>query len=163
MHSPPERERSIFSFQTIVDFVLILLGHALGLDHHDALLIFRTNVLKHAKTEGFFQQRELRKTDTAREVCVGMAAQIAVDGRPGSMVFGVLAYASQVTGPTPVATWPGSCPSRTVCTSRNYCTGRPLQQRILPDTDPFKCTGLPAARSPSRQHALLRSVNWSQS
>ena len=49
------------------------LGHALGFDHHDALLIFRANVLKHAKTEGFFQQRELRKTYTAREVCVGMA------------------------------------------------------------------------------------------
>ena len=62
-----------FSFQTIVDFVLIFLGHALGLDHHDALLIFRANVLKHAKSEGFFQQRELRKTYTAREVCVGMA------------------------------------------------------------------------------------------
>ena len=45
----------------------------LGLDHHDALLIFRANVLKHAKSEGFFQQRELRKTYTAREVCVGMA------------------------------------------------------------------------------------------
>ena len=40
VHSPPERERSIFSFQTIVDFVLILFGHALGLDHHAALLIF---------------------------------------------------------------------------------------------------------------------------
>ena len=49
------------------------LTHALGLDHHDALLISRANVLKHAKTEGFFQQRELRKTYTAREVCVGMA------------------------------------------------------------------------------------------
>ena len=73
VRSPPERERQIFSFQTIVDFVLIFLGHALGLDHHDALLIFRANVLKHAKTEGFFQQRELRKTYTAREVCVGMA------------------------------------------------------------------------------------------
>ena len=48
--------------------------HALGLDHDDALLIFRSNLLKHAKTEGFFQQRELRKTYTAREVCVGMAA-----------------------------------------------------------------------------------------
>ena len=34
MRSPPERERSIFSLQTIVDFVLILLGHALGLDNH---------------------------------------------------------------------------------------------------------------------------------
>ena len=67
-------ERSIFSFQTIVDFVLILLGHALGLDHHAALLIFCANVLKQAKTGGFFWQRELRKTDTAREVCVGMAA-----------------------------------------------------------------------------------------
>ena len=63
-----------FSFQTIVDFVLIFLGHALGLDHHDALLSFRANVIKHAKTEGFFQQRELRKTYTAREVCVGIAA-----------------------------------------------------------------------------------------
>ena len=30
------------------------------------------------KTKCFFQQCELRKTDTAREVCVGMAAQIAV-------------------------------------------------------------------------------------
>ena len=79
MRSPTERERSIFSFQTIADFVLILLGHALGLDHHAALLIFRTNLLKQAKTEGFFQQRELRKTDTAREVCVGMAAQIDVN------------------------------------------------------------------------------------
>ena len=78
VRSPPERERSIFSFQTIVDFVLILLGHALGLDHHDELLIVRANMLKHAKTEGFFQQRELRKTDTPHEVCVGMAAQIAV-------------------------------------------------------------------------------------
>ena len=54
------------------------LGHALGLDHHGVLLNFRANVLKHAKTEGFFQQRELHKTDTAREVCVGMVAQIAV-------------------------------------------------------------------------------------
>ena len=78
VRSLPKRERSIFSFQTIVDFVLSLLGHALGLDHHDALLNFRANALKHAKTEGFFQQRELRKADTAREVCVGMAAQIAV-------------------------------------------------------------------------------------
>ena len=73
VRSPPERERSIFSFQTIVDFVLNLLGHALGLDHHAALLIFCANVLKQAKTGGFFSQRELRKTDTAREVCVGMA------------------------------------------------------------------------------------------
>ena len=70
----PNEKGRFFSFQTIVDFVLIFLGHALGLDHHDALLIFRANVLKHAKTEGFFQQRELRKTYTAREVCVGMAA-----------------------------------------------------------------------------------------
>ena len=62
----------------MVDFVLILLGHALGLDHHAALLIFRANLLKQAKTEGFFPQRELRKTNTAREVCVGMAAQIEV-------------------------------------------------------------------------------------
>ena len=81
MRSPPirvrsstERERSILSFQTIVDFALILLGHALGLDHHAALVIFRPNLLKQAKTEGFFQQREIRKTDTAREVYVGMAA-----------------------------------------------------------------------------------------
>ena len=74
VRSPPERERSIFSFQTIVDFVLILLGHDLGLDHHAALLIFCANVLKQAKTGGFFGQRELRKTDTAREVCVGLAA-----------------------------------------------------------------------------------------
>ena len=78
MRSPTEGDRSIFSFQTMVDFVLILLGHALGLDHHAALMLFRANVLKHAKTKGFFQQRELRKPDTAREVCVGMAAQIAV-------------------------------------------------------------------------------------
>ena len=76
--SPTKGERSIFSFQTIVDFVLILLGHAVGLDHHAALLIFRTNVLKHAKIEGFFQQRKIRKTDTAREVCVRMAAKFAV-------------------------------------------------------------------------------------
>ena len=67
----PARSRC---FQTIVDFVLIFLGHALGLDHHDAQLIFRANVLKHAKTEDFFHQRELRTTYTAREVCVGMAA-----------------------------------------------------------------------------------------
>ena len=60
-----------------MDFALILLGHALGLDH-DAQLNFCANVLKHAKTDGFFQQRELGKTDTACEVCVGMAAQIAV-------------------------------------------------------------------------------------
>ena len=52
------------------------LGHALGLDHHAVLLIFCANLLKQAKTEGFFWQRELRKTDTAREVCVGLAAQI---------------------------------------------------------------------------------------
>ena len=74
VRSPPERERKIFSFQTIVDFVLIFLGHALGLDHHDAPLSFRANVIKHAKNEGFFQQRELRKTYTAREVWVGIAA-----------------------------------------------------------------------------------------
>ena len=49
--SPPERETWIFSFQTIVDFVLILLGHALGLDHHSALLIFCENLLQQAKTE----------------------------------------------------------------------------------------------------------------
>ena len=54
VRSPPERERSIFSFQTIVDFVLISLGHALVLDHHAALLIFCANVLKQAKTGGFF-------------------------------------------------------------------------------------------------------------
>ena len=54
VRSPPERERLIFSFQTIVDFVLILLGHALRLDHHAALLIFRVNLLEQAKTEGFF-------------------------------------------------------------------------------------------------------------
>ena len=74
----PNEKGRFFSFQTIIDFILILLGHALGLDHHYALLIFPANVLKHAKTEGFFQQRELRKTDTAREVRVGLAAQIAV-------------------------------------------------------------------------------------
>ena len=75
----PNEKGRFFPFN-IVDFVLILLGHALGFDryHHDALLIFRANVLKHAKTEGFFKQCELRKTDTAREVCVGMAAQITV-------------------------------------------------------------------------------------
>ena len=55
-----------------------LLGHAPGLDHSDVLLTFRANVLKHAKTEGFFQQREVQKTDTAREVCVATVAQIAV-------------------------------------------------------------------------------------
>ena len=38
-----------FSFQTIVDFVLIFLGNALGLDHHAALLIFHANLLKQAK------------------------------------------------------------------------------------------------------------------
>ena len=52
----------------------MLLGHALGLDHHAALGIFRPNLLKQAKTERFFQKRELRKTDTAREACVGIAA-----------------------------------------------------------------------------------------
>ena len=78
MRSPTERERLTFSFQTIVYFVLILLGHALGLDHQAALLIFRANLLKQAKPEGFFQQRELRKTDTACEVCVRMAVQIVV-------------------------------------------------------------------------------------
>ena len=78
MRSSTERERLIFSIQTIADFALILLVHALGLDHHAALLIFRPNLLKQAKTEGFFQQHELRKTDTAREVCVGMAAPIDV-------------------------------------------------------------------------------------
>ena len=81
MRSPTERESSIFSFQTIIDFVLILFGHALGLDHHAALLIFRAKLLKQAKNEGFFGQSKLRKTDTAREVCVGMAAQIAVPSR----------------------------------------------------------------------------------
>ena len=44
----------MFSFQTIVDFVLILLGQALGLDLHAALLIFCANVLKQAKNGGFF-------------------------------------------------------------------------------------------------------------
>ena len=63
-----------FFLSNHLDFVLIFLRHALGLDHHDGLLIFRANVLKHAKTKGFFQQRELRKTYTAREVCGGMAA-----------------------------------------------------------------------------------------
>ena len=85
MRSPPERERSIFSFQTIVDFVLIWLGHTPALDHHAVLLIFLANVLKYAKTEGFFHQRELRKTDTAHEVCVGMAAKIAVMNGPSSI------------------------------------------------------------------------------
>ena len=65
---PSEKSRFFF-FQTIVDFVLILIGYALGLDHDAALQIFRANVLKHAKTEGVFQQSELRKTDTTREVC----------------------------------------------------------------------------------------------
>ena len=78
VRSPTERERSIFSFQTIVDFALLLLVHALELDHHAALLILRPNLPKQAKTEGFFQQREVRKTDTAREVCVGIAVQIDV-------------------------------------------------------------------------------------
>ena len=40
---------SIFFFQAIVEFVLFLLGHALGLDHHAALLIFRANLHKQAK------------------------------------------------------------------------------------------------------------------
>ena len=51
----PNEKVDIFLFlQTIVYLVLILLGHALGLDHHAALLIFCANVLKQAKTRGFF-------------------------------------------------------------------------------------------------------------
>ena len=75
MRSPTERERSI------------LLVHALGLDRRAAQLVVRPNLLKQAKTEGFFQQRELRKTDTAHEVCVEMAAQINVQkiGSPAYM------------------------------------------------------------------------------
>ena len=79
-----------FSIQIIVEFALILVVRALELDHHAALLIFRPNLRKQAKTEGFFQQRKLRKTDTTREVCVGMGAQIDVlkwpllNGKPGT-------------------------------------------------------------------------------
>ena len=51
---------------------------ALGLDNHDAVVIFHPNLLKQAKTEGLLKQRELRKTDTGREVCAGVAAQIDV-------------------------------------------------------------------------------------
>ena len=71
----------------LIDFAQILLGHALGLDHHALglnhhapLVIFRPNFLKQAKTEGFFQQRELGKTYTAGEV-FRMAAQIDVSKR----------------------------------------------------------------------------------
>ena len=60
------------------DRTLILLVHALGLDHHAALWIFCPNLLKQAKTEGIFQQGELRKTDTESELCGEMAAQIDV-------------------------------------------------------------------------------------
>ena len=63
-----------------------MLGHSFGLHHYVALLIFRTNLLKQAKPEGFFQQRKLRKTDTAREVCVGMAAHIDVLWSKMSMI-----------------------------------------------------------------------------
>ena len=74
-----DRTRKVdFSIQIIVEFALILVVHALELDHHAALLNFRANLRKQAKTEGFFQQRKLRKIDTAREVCVGMEAQIDV-------------------------------------------------------------------------------------
>ena len=71
-----DRTRKVdFSIQMIVDFALILLVHALGLDHYAALLIFRPNLLKQAKTEGFFWQRELRKAhNTPCEVYVGVAA-----------------------------------------------------------------------------------------
>ena len=51
---------------------------ALGLDNHAAVVIFHPNLLKQAKTEGLFKQRELRKTDNGREVCAGVAAQIDV-------------------------------------------------------------------------------------
>ena len=61
MFAAQTRKVDFFSFQTIVDFSLILLGHALGLDHHNALLIFRANVLKHAKTEGFFNSANYAK------------------------------------------------------------------------------------------------------
>ena len=88
-----------FSFQTIVDFVLILLGHALGLDHHSALLIFLRKLTPTGKNWGYFWQRELRKTDTAREVCVGMAAQIDVGHRLGSaqQTAGTLSACSSTT------------------------------------------------------------------
>ena len=49
VRSPTVREMLINSFQTIVDFVLILLEHAFWPDHHAALLIFRANLLKKAK------------------------------------------------------------------------------------------------------------------
>ena len=58
------------------------------------------------------------------------------------MVLWLLVYTSQVTGRTSVAMRPGACPSRTGRASGIYCTGRPLQQRLLPDTHPS--TGLPA-------------------
>ena len=67
------------------------------------------------------------------------AGRASLEDRPGSFLR-VLAYASPVTGRTPVATWPGTCPSRTGRTPGIYCTG----QRLLPDTHPIKCTGLPA-------------------
>ena len=67
-----------FSIQSIVDFALNFLVHAFELDHYAAQLIFRPNLLKQVKNEGFFQQQELRKTDTTREVCVGMVAKIDV-------------------------------------------------------------------------------------
>ena len=74
----PNKNGLFFPFKQSSISFFFFLGHALGLDQHAALLIFHENLLNHAKTEGFFLQRELRKTDTAHKVCVGMAAQIAV-------------------------------------------------------------------------------------
>ena len=72
------------------------------------------------------------------------------------MVLRVMVYASQVTGCTPVATWPGACPSRT---PGIYCTGRPSQQHVQPDAHPIKCTRLPSPCTAGLAR-LLRDVDW---
>ena len=65
---------------------------------------FHANVLNHAKTEVFSQQRELRKTDTARAVFVRMAVQIAVDLVPesGSQASVSLSHSDVQIGTTEV-------------------------------------------------------------
>ena len=54
------------------------MGTLLGLTITLHYCFFAQTYSNRKTTEGIFWQRELRKTDTAREVCVGMAAQIDV-------------------------------------------------------------------------------------
>ena len=59
------------------------------------------------------------------------AGRASPESWPKPMVLRVFVYASQVTGRTPVARWPGACPSGTGRIPGIYCTVWPLQQRVI--------------------------------